>query len=272
MMALALFLLIFLNTVFLGFIKSDLSAAGASFVFVAAAYLLVSFFSLFFFIRSRQLFSWNALGWAIGVAGVFCLYNTQTLQIFPGDIIIAQLTAPYIAMLIIEKKVGWNYQDALPTVVLCLIALARLFLKPQHHAWTLVVILLMFLITQYNLRKLSLKNQLPSLLTFGNGIVALILLVAFYAKGHTISEISLPWTAFLITALLVYCLEFLFVKILRELSPMTSATIIASSLPLSILYETLVLKKENVIELWGCGIYFAAIIFKLIRKPSLAKV
>ena len=272
MMALALFLLIFLNTVFLGFIKSDLSAAGASFIFVAVAYLLVSFFSLFFFIRGRQLFSWNVLGWASGVSGVFCLYNTQTLQIFPGDIVIAQLAAPYIAMLIIEKKVDWSYKDALPILVLCLIAFARLLLKPQHHAWTFVVILLMFLITQYNLRKLSLKNQLPSLLTLGNAVVAFILLAAFFFNGHTISQMSLPWTALLITALLVYCLEFLFVKILRELSPMTSATIIASSLPLSILYETLVLNKENVIELWGCGIYFAAIIYKLIRKPSAAKV
>ncbi|MBY0515912.1 MAG: hypothetical protein K2P81_03315 [Bacteriovoracaceae bacterium] len=275
MMALSLLVLISLNIVFLGYIKGNFLYPSDSFLFVGLSYFLVGIICAGRFKKEGFSRISNISGWAISLASIFYLYNSKSLKIFPSDIILAQMVSPYLAILWVEKKIinfralKFSRLDLLPVLVLSTVLLLKLVDSTSEHAWSLIILLFLFLMTQINLRIISKKNLLPGLLSYGNLLVGVSLLsyLPFSNDAITLSLNIYLVVTLLLSVVLILCLETLFVKVLRELNPIVSATLISSGLPLSVFYEAIFFSRLNYAEITLSVLYVLSVGFLYIRKP-----
>jgi hypothetical protein len=275
MMAFALLILISLNIAFLGFVKGYFQTSSDSFLFVGLSYLLVALLSANRFKKVRFTSLANVLGWALSLTVIFFLYNTESLKIYPSDVILAQMISPYLAILWVEKnifdvrRIKFISLYNLPTYVLITVLVLKVMHSSSEHAWSLAILLILFLMTQVNLREIAKKNLLSGLLSYGNLLVglALITYLPFSIDSITLSlDFSLAMFLFFST-ILIFCLETIFVKVIRDLRPIVSATLISSGLPLSVFYEAVFLSKLNPLEVSLSILYVVSVATVYVKKP-----
>lgn len=243
-----LYLLLISNTIFLGFLKTGFTSALPALLLVSIAYLASGALCSFYF--RKIAFSKASLCWAVAISLIFVVFNTKSLGVYPSDLVLAQMLAPFCA-LVFEKKVFFRISDIYPGFILLFLVLIRVGSSNLLTHYSFGVIFLLFITTQASMRKMAEENTFESLLTLGNLVVGFGLLVFCLFSHDSQAELwkEIPSYAYPLLVGLVISLQILFGNVLKKLTPVMSATVLASSLPVSILYEYFFLSGSSLFEM-----------------------
>lgn len=268
-----LFVLMISNNVFLAYLKQGFHLQGSPIALVASSYLLVGGLSVLFFWNHFK-FTVFSLIWGTGLGAIFFFFNSKGFNVALTDVVVAQLVAPFIALLFIKSlRVSFSLLEIVPLFFLVLLVAERVFGAQNVSVFVLSLMLLCYVFCQISLRKISESDSLSSLLGIGNITVGgvVFLLHTLFGGGQQVRFEEVKFWIVLLASLLVLSLEVFFVKLLKEQKPFTSAMVLASALPVAVISEYLLLGRFKRYDCIVTSLYFVTLVAIRFRQFFYSK-